>query len=91
MHSFAGAVNGADHEELNKMEQKKFRLNRPNQPGEIKVEGNHMNIMVIVVMAIIGIRNQAMTHNGIRSLNKVDGLMMKTKAKVVARKQSYCK
>ena len=33
----------------------------------------------------IGMRNQAMTHNGLRSLNKVDGLQMRTNAKAVAR------
>ena len=34
----------------------------------------------------IGMRNQAMTHNGLRSLNKVDRLQMRTNAKAVARK-----
>ncbi|OMO79902.1 Glycosyl transferase, family 1 [Corchorus capsularis] len=37
-------------------------------------------------VAQIGMRNQAMTHNGLRSLNKLDGLMMRTKAKAAARK-----
>ncbi|XP_022733844.1 granule-bound starch synthase 1, chloroplastic/amyloplastic-like [Durio zibethinus] len=34
----------------------------------------------------IGMRNQAMTHNGLRSLNKVDRLQMRTNAKAGARK-----
>ena len=34
----------------------------------------------------IGMRSQAMTHSGLRSLNKVDGLKMRSNAKAVARK-----
>ncbi|XVF53188.1 hypothetical protein PTKIN_Ptkin05aG0080300 [Pterospermum kingtungense] len=36
-------------------------------------------------LAQIGKRNQAMTHSGLRSLNKLDRLQMRTKAKAVAR------
>ncbi|WRX18902.1 Glycosyl transferase [Theobroma cacao] len=36
-------------------------------------------------LAQIGMRNQAMTHNGLRSLNQVDRLQMRTHAKAVAR------
>lgn len=32
-----------------------------------------------------GLRNQSMTHNGLRFLNKVDRLQMRTNAKAVAR------
>ncbi|XVF10285.1 hypothetical protein REPUB_Repub07fG0169600 [Reevesia pubescens] len=37
-------------------------------------------------IAQIGMRNQAMTHNGLRSLNKVDRLLMRINAKSVATK-----
>ncbi|XWS61498.1 hypothetical protein CRYUN_Cryun07bG0130900 [Craigia yunnanensis] len=37
-------------------------------------------------LALIGMRNQAMTHNGLWSLNKVDRLQMRTNAKAVTRK-----
>jgi len=40
-------------------------------------------------MAQIGLRNQAMTHNGLRSLNKLDMLQMRTQAKAIARQARH--
>ncbi|KAG6688145.1 hypothetical protein I3842_11G109500 [Carya illinoinensis] len=37
-------------------------------------------------LAQIGLRSQAMTHNGLRSLNKLDMLQMRTDAKAITRK-----
>ncbi|XP_059441605.1 granule-bound starch synthase 1, chloroplastic/amyloplastic-like isoform X2 [Corylus avellana] len=40
-------------------------------------------------MAQIGLRNQAMTHNGLRSLNKLDMLKMRTQTKAIARQAGH--
>jgi granule-bound starch synthase len=40
-------------------------------------------------MAQMGLRNQAMTHNGLRSLNKLDMLQMRTQAKAIARQARH--